>query len=351
MPISSGSAATPSPTEPDCQLVSTPSAVPDDSAHALRALLAAGRFQDALELHRGLAGGPDGRRGDVQLLAATAATRLGELDLGTSLADKALQQYRRRGDWDGRMRSLNLLGAIQFERGNMAEAEQCFAEALRLGRQLGDSLMLARACNNLASVAHLQGRTDDSAELYRGALLAYQRLGDRRGMAETYHNLGLVYRQAGDWRAAEDAAHDAVRHADVVGERSLLALVLTGRAELSVERDDPALAQRELERAGRLAREASDAIGAADVARVKALAALRQENWQLALDHAEAARLVALAHGSAQLAAECAGIAARALRELGRIEEANDLRSHAERGFRELGATILLERLELEWGS
>jgi tetratricopeptide (TPR) repeat protein len=331
--------------------VSTLSAFPNDSAQALRALLAAGRFQDALELHRGLAGRPDGGREDVQLLAATAATRLGELDLGGSLAEKALQQYRRRGDRDGRMRALNLLGAIDFERGNMAEAEQRFAEALRLGRQLGDSLMLARACNNLASVAQLQGRTDDAAELYRGALLAYQRLGDRRGMAETYHNLGLAYRQAGEWREAEDAAKDAVRHAEVVGERSLLALVLTGRAELNVERDDPALAQRELERAGRLTREASDAIGGADVVRVEALAALQQQNWQLALAQAEAARSVALAHGSAQLAAECAGIAARALRHLGRVEEANDRRSEAERGFRDLGATILLERLELEWGS
>jgi tetratricopeptide (TPR) repeat protein len=329
--------------------VPTSSAVPDDSAQALRVLLAAGRFQDALELHRKLEDRPEGRREDVQLLAATAATRLGELDLGTSLADQALQLYRRRGDRDGRMRSLNLLGAIHFERGNMAEAEQRFAEALRLGRQLGDSLMLARACNNLASVAQLQGHSDDAAELYRGALLAYQRLGDRRGMAETYHNLGIVYRWAGEWREAEDAANDAVRHADVVGEPSLLALVLTGRAELSVERGDPALARRELERAGRLAREASDTIGAGEVVRVEALAALRQENWQLALDQAEAGRSVALAHGSTQLAAECAGIAARALRKLGRVEEANAMRSHAEQGFRELSATILLERLDLEW--
>jgi tetratricopeptide (TPR) repeat protein len=329
--------------------VPTSSAVPDDSAQALRVLLAAGRFQDALELHRKLEDRPEGRREDVQLLAATAATRLGELDLGTSLADQALQLYRRRGDRDGRMRSLNLLGAIHFERGNMAEAEQRFAEALRLGRQLGDSLMLARACNNLASVAQLQGHSDDAAELYRGALLAYQRLGDRRGMAETYHNLGIVYRWAGEWREAEDAANDAVRHADVVGEPSLLALVLTGRAELSVERGDPALARRELERAGRLAREASDTIGAGEVVRVEALAALRQENWQLALDQAEAGRSVALAHGSTQLAAECAGIAARALRKLGRVEEANAMRSHAEQGFGKLGATILLERLDLEW--
>jgi tetratricopeptide (TPR) repeat protein len=331
--------------------VATPSARSNDAAQVLRTLVGAGRFRDALERYRELEAVPEGRRPDLQLLAATAATRLGELATGTSLADDALRQFRARGDWDGSMRSLNLLGAIHWERGEMAAAESRFAEALRFARQLGDSLMLARACNNLASVAHLQGRADESAELFRGALLAYQRLGDRRGTAETYHNLGLAYGQAGEWREAEDAAADAVRHAEVVGEPQLLALVLTGRAELCIERDDPALAQRELERAGRFATEAADEIGGAEVYRVRALAALHQQDWLLALEQANEARRVALKYDSALLASECAGIAARALRALGRVEEATERRLEAENGFRQLGAAILLKRLEREWSA
>jgi tetratricopeptide (TPR) repeat protein len=211
--------------------------------------------------------------------------------------------------------------------------------------------MLARACNNLASVAHLQGRSDEAAELYRGALLAYQRLGDRRGTAETYHNLGFAYRQAGEWREAEDAAADAVRHAEIVGEPALLALVLAARAELNIERNDIELAARELERAGRYAVAAADEIGAAEVQRVQALSALHQRDWQLALTHADAARAVALKYDSALLAAECAGIAARALRALGRGEESGERRAEAEAGFRRLGAAQLLDRLQQEWAS
>jgi tetratricopeptide (TPR) repeat protein len=331
--------------------VVTPSPAPNDAAQALRALVGSGRFRDALERYRALEAGPDGRRPDLQLLAATAATRLGELATGASLADEALRQFRGRGDWDGSMRSLNLLGAIHWERGEMAAAESRFAEALHFARQLSDSLMLARACNNLASVAHLQGRADDAAELFRGALLAYQRLGDRRGTAETYHNLGLAYGQAGEWRQAEDAAADAVRHAEVVGEPRLLALVLTSRAELRIERDDPALAQRELERAGRFATEAADDIGGAEVDRVRALAALHQEDWLRALEHADEARRVALKYDSALLAAECAGIAALALRALGRLEQATERRTEAVAGFRRLGAATLLERLQRQWGT
>jgi tetratricopeptide (TPR) repeat protein len=316
------------------------------AAQALRALLTEGRFQDALERYRELNDVLESRRPDVQLLAATAATRLGELDLATSLGNEALGQFRTRGDWDGRMRALNLLGAINWERGRIAEAERCFAEALRLARQLEDSLMLARASNNLASVAHLQGRSDEAAALYRGALLAYQRLGDRRGTAETYHNLGFAYRQAGEWREAESATANAVRHAEVVGEPALLALVLGAKAELSVERSDTALAQRELERAVRYAIEAGDEVGRAEVHRVEALNALHQRDWESALFHAEIARSVAVQHDSALLAAECAGIAARALKAMGKAKDADARRTEAETGFRQLGATSLLERLE-----
>jgi hypothetical protein len=64
---------------------------------------------------------------------------------------------------------------------------------LELARQLDDTLMAAHASNNLASVAHLRGEPETSLSLYRVALLAYQRLGDRRGTAQTYHNLGLSF--------------------------------------------------------------------------------------------------------------------------------------------------------------
>src|SRR4051812_8073295 len=315
-------------------------------AQALRALLTDGRFQDALERYRELGSEADSHRPDVQLLAATAATRLGQLDTARELAELALRQFYARGDWDGRMRALNLLGAIYWEHGQIGEAERCFAEALRLARQLDDSLMLARASNNVASVAHLQGRSDEAAALFRGALLAYQRLGDRRGTAETYHNLGFAYRQAGEWRESEAATQNAVRHAEVVGEPGLLALVLGAKAELSVERDDTALAERELERAVRYAVEASDAIGRAEVQRVEALNALHQRSWEVALYHARTARTVAVEHESALLAAECAGIAARALKALAKVEEANVWRAQAEGGFRPLGARWPLQRVQ-----
>jgi hypothetical protein len=83
---------------------------------------------------------------------------------------------------------------------------------------------------------------------------------------------------------------------------------------------------------------------------VRGLAALRRRNWELALDHAEAARKVALQHDSVQLNAECCWIASRALRGLGRLQEAAQRRGEAEAGFQQLGAFTLLERLRQDSG-
>ena len=328
-------------------MVATPSA--DDVTGPLRELMRAGRFADLLAGFRRIPRAVAERHPDARLLAATAATRLGELTAAEELAAGALKQFHARGDADGRLRSLNLLGVIYFERGRMQDAERVLAEALGLANHLGDCLLAARANNNLASALHLRGRPDEALGLYRGALLAYQRLGDRRGAAESYHNLGLIFRQLGDWRNAEDATSMALRHAELVGERGLLALATTGRAELMVERTQLGQAKQELDRAERWAEEAGDEIGVAEVMRVRALAALRGRDYDEAFGQAEAGRSVALECGTALLASECSGIAALALRALGRTNEAMARRAEAEEGFRLLGAVTLLERLSREW--
>ena len=320
----------------------------DDATHELRELVRTGRFRDALDRYRQEEGRPIEPPADARLLAATAATRLGQFADGAALAEQALGRFGARGDLDGKMRALNLLGVLAFERGHLAEAEEYLAEALRLATHLDDSLIAARACNNLASVLHLRGRPDEAVGLYRGALLSYQRVGDRRGTAETYHNLGLTYRQMAEYQEADKAIGQAVRHAEFVGEPSLMALTVTGRAELRVEAGDASVAQPELDRATALAERAGDLVGVAEVGRVRALAALRQGAFELAAREAEAARATAEEHGVALLQAECAALAALAWRGLGDAR-AEARRTEAAAGFTALGASQLLSAFEERW--
>ena len=324
--------------------MTVPPDLPDPSRE-LRQLVEAGRFREVLDAQSRW--GPEAAgRPEVELLSATAATRIGEYGLGVTHAEAALDQFRRRADSDGCMRAMNLLGAIAFEQGRLDDAERCFGEALDQARMLENSRMAAHASNNLASVAHLQSRPDLALSLYRSALLEYQRLGDRRGTAQTYHNLGLAFRQRTDWEEADDSSLQAVRHAEQVGDPSLLALAVIGRAELQLMRNELVLAERELTRAEQLAREAQDEVGQADAGRLRGLLGLRNGELAGAEAAARGARAIAERIGSVQMMAECTAVLATALHRLGREAESAPFRTEARTIFTRLGATNLLQEFE-----
>jgi tetratricopeptide (TPR) repeat protein len=326
----------------------SPNPTPDDPARELRSLVANGRFQEAVDRFQdGRAG--FGREPEVALLGATAATRLGRYGAGVSMAEGALAQFRSRGDRDGRMRALNLLGVIAFERGHLDEAERTLGEALELARELDDSLMAARVSNNLASLAQLGERPEVALSLYRSALVSYQRLGDRRGMAETHHNLGLVFRQMGRLHDARETVEQAVRLADGAADGSLSALTLTGQAELYLGLGELARARQDATVAQQLARTSGDEVGAAEAGRLLALVGLAEGDLGLALAEAEAARTTAARHGSALLQGESTAAAARVLRALGRLDEAERLRAEARALFERLGAANWLREFDAAW--
>lgn len=288
---------------------------------------------------------------DVQLLAATAATRLGDLEHAASIATAALERFRSRADDDGHMRSSNLLGVIAFEQGFLDQAHQSFTVALAIARALKDTLMTARVCNNLASLADLRGSVQDALTLYRSALLSYQRLGDRRGTAESYHNLGIVFRQMGEWDDAESSAAQAVRHAEALGERSLMGIAVMGRAEIDLHRGELAMARQELGWAGRLARESGDELGLVEMKRLSALLDLESGRYEEAAAEAESARIAAVEMKAAVLQAECAAAAARAFKALGRSDLAEERRAEALKLFSTQGAQRRLDDFEAVWGN
>jgi tetratricopeptide (TPR) repeat protein len=321
---------------------------PPDSTE-LRELLSTGQFRRVLTRVSELRG--DGRAiaPDVALLGATAATRLGELERADGLAEEALSAFRRRSDMDGEARSVNLLGAIAWERGALSLAETRFGSALSLAERINDMLLTARAANNIASVNHLQGRPEIALGMYQGALLSYQRLGDRRGTAETYHNIGITYRMLGALQQAEDAINQAVRQAELVGEPSLLALVLTGHVELELDRNALDVASRMLVRAGQLSEDAGDEMGIVEVHRLEAVLLLRRGKADDAAAVADAALADAQRLGGALLAAESAAVAALAYRALGDLPTAAARADTARAGYATLGAAAFLTRFEGAW--
>ena len=122
-------------------------------AIAMERAITSGDFRGTLkQFHSGL--DPAVRElPQVELLAATAAARLGDWQQAATLGLSVLEHSRRTDDRGGRMRALNLLGALAFERGSLDDAEAQLLEALELARQLDDRHIVPRILNNLASLA------------------------------------------------------------------------------------------------------------------------------------------------------------------------------------------------------
>ena len=111
--------------------------------------------------------------------------------------------------------SLNLVGWLQRERGELAAAEATLSQAVAMGREVfpaeGDP-HLARALNDLGAVLEARGRYQGAAELYRESLEMRRRLqGEEQvGVAVTTSNLAAALYHMGDLEEAVATAETAV---------------------------------------------------------------------------------------------------------------------------------------------
>lgn len=317
------------------------------AATALRALSAEGRFAEALDVFQRLADRDPPP--ELRLIGATCAARVGEYALAWDHGEAAHQAFvRQRLDW-GRMRALNLLGGIAFERGRMVQAETYFTEVLRFAQADGAHRLAARALNNLGSIDHLRDRLRPATARYLRALCAWEAAGDLRGRAQTHHNLGLVCRDHGFPNRAAEHVDQAIELAGRADDAGLLALVTLGRAELQLALGDLKQAARDLVRGATLAECAGDQHGQADAHRVWGLLALRRGEAETARREGSRARGLASALQASLLQAECDVLIAWALRLLGREEPAERHYHVAMAVFRRQGAVHLLRRAEREW--
>jgi hypothetical protein len=229
--------------------------------------------------------------------------RAGPAGAGDS-AREVIPAIARHGDRAALRRAVNLLGAAQFDLGELGEAEPSFERALELGREDGDDLLVARATNNLGMIANIRGQHDRALSLYALAVTAYQRLGHTMGLAESYHNMAITFRDMKLLERADECERRAIEFAREAGNARLFALARLGRAEISLRNGDAPLAGAAARRAAADFAAIPDPIQQADALRLVGAAGLAQGNIAVARGALEAALVLARAHGDALHEAE-----------------------------------------------
>lgn len=278
---------------------------------------------------------------ELLLLGAEAELRLGAPRAAAERLRDAFAVIARSGDGASLRRACNLLGAATFELGDLTESHAAFSRALELANADGDHLLVARATNNLGAIANLRGDRGTALAHFQLAIPAYQQLGHAVGLAESCHNIAIAYRDERRLDEADEYERRAIEYARESGSRMVGAMARAGRAELSLLRGDPRMAEIGALMAASEYRRLADPIGEADALRLagearsaygafdRALAALNDSvtlstAHDAALIRAEALRARAeahLGHGDRNMAAADARAAYDAFEQLGATDE------------------------------
>jgi tetratricopeptide (TPR) repeat protein len=314
--------------------------------HEAQRLADGGRYE---ELVRYLAGRPQEaleQSPSLALLYGIGHARLGRLPVAQQWITIALSRARTLGDRAVEIRALNVYGAIALERGGIDAAVDFFTQAQAAAMREGDLATVARCANNLGVVASMQGDYGRSVGSYTMAIAAYQRAGYDRGVVETQHNLGMTYHHQGDLQQAMASADRAVDDAETLGDASLQAQVLAGRAEIRVARHEPRVAIREAERAVTIHRDHGDVVRETEDMRILAGALAAADQFTQAETMLRKVIARASEHARPLLVAMAKRDLARLLDRLSAPGEAKGLALDARAMFDRLGAKAEVARLD-----
>jgi predicted ATPase len=177
---------------------------------------------------------------------------------GRGLLEEALAIRLRIGALADAAATLNQLGLIGLDLGDLDEAERHCRHGLEIRRTLGDDATVAASLNTLGGVLQFGGRTDEAGALFEESLAIRRRLGDESGSSVSLGNLGLVARDRGDLDAAETMLREAIATRQRLADRQRVAVVRHNLALVLFDRGDLAAARAELEAALATARELGD---------------------------------------------------------------------------------------------
>lgn len=272
----------------------------------------------------------------IGALANVSADR-GDLAAAREYHRRSLAIRERIGDTRGAAADLNNLGLLAQEIGDLEEARRQFEAALELNRRDGRDEIAATNLVNLAGLASLAGDFPRAESLYEDALAAWRAEEMWAETAEALRGLGQLEMRRGNYPAARESLGEAVtilertgpvaealvaqgelaaalaasgelqraidqlRRAQDRADASVVPLdvrasLVLARADLAVQLNAFAEADRLYSRANALFREAGDVAGQAEAQQGRAMLFLERE------DHASAQRLLEAVHRT-QLAA------------------------------------------------
>ncbi len=193
--------------------------------------------------------------------------RTGELAQAEAAWRKVLALGEAHQDKEEQSAALSNLGIVHRTRGDLDKAEEMHQKGLELDQALGSKEGMAINYANLGSVAYKRGDLDKAEEMYRKSLEIAQASGSKEGMAQDYGNLGLVHQTRGDLDKAEEMYRKSLAISEALGLKEATANQYGNLGNVYKQRGDLAQAEAAWKKSLRLFQE----IGHPDAKKVQQL--------------------------------------------------------------------------------
>jgi tetratricopeptide (TPR) repeat protein len=126
-------------------------------------------------------------------------------------------------------------GWLLYLAGRLAEALECYRQALEIAREVGNRRGEGHALGGLAVLHREQGRIPEALEHHHQTLAIAREVGNRRGEGHTLGGLAVLHREQGRIPEALEHFHQAIEIAREVGNRLSEGHTLGGLAILHCE--------------------------------------------------------------------------------------------------------------------
>jgi tetratricopeptide (TPR) repeat protein len=221
------------------------------------------RYEEALEAAR--AAGDLDLQGSLLQNQGILQRRIGNHDRAIDLYKQAITSFQQSGATGGEMRTCDLLGTVESERGHLDAAEAWYKRSRELAEQLNDQYHLASVAQNVGILYQTRAEqaTDPTtrADFLRQAiafvkesLATWIESKNQVFAASSYFQLGILHHKFGELEQAEDHAQQGLKISeslnlpDVWKDYNLLADIARDRG------DTEAAAQWEAKRDAKLAK-------------------------------------------------------------------------------------------------
>jgi tetratricopeptide (TPR) repeat protein len=219
-------------------------------------------YETALTLYRMV----DDRLGEADVLEAIGDVlqHRREWDGAKQRYDQALALYRKLVDHLGEAQVLASRGEMHLSRRELDAAQQCYEQALELFREVSDRLGEANVLWGIGEIQQLRQELSSALEYYQEALALYQAMGERLSEANVRKAMGDVQLCRSEVGAAQQSYMAAEKLYRMMRSPTGKAAILAAQSQLALLRNNQPEADRLLDQAIAIYREADDLFSIAE---------------------------------------------------------------------------------------